>query len=92
MNIVNDLKTISGQIDKLNQYDFKSLTSYREVNNLRKKLLDDFGMYANGNKIFPNKISRNFSISPGTFNVEITLKNGEKFYDTIIVRDDPIKN
>ena len=73
------------------KFDFNNKNSFREINLLRKDLLDKYGMYAGGEKIFGDKIYNNFNISPGKYKITITLENQEVFSDIITVRDDPIK-
>ena len=49
-------------------------------------------MYADGKKIFGDKLYNEFDIEEGIYNVMIRLDNGDKFTDKIIVRDDPVKS
>ena len=59
---------------------------------MRKILVDNYGMYAEGKKIFGDKIYKKFDASPGNYKVYIELDNGEVYSNTIDVRDDPIKS
>ena len=81
-------------VDKkgLNSYDFKDQKSFSDINKLRKKFLDNYGMYANGKKIFGDKLYNEFDIEEGIYNVIIRLDNGDNFKDKIIVRKDPLKS
>ena len=81
-------------VDKkgLNSYDFKDQKSFSDINKLRKKFLDNYGMYANGKKIFGDKLYNEFDIEEGIYNVMIRLDNGDNFKDKIIVRKDPLKS
>jgi len=81
-------------VDKkgLNSYDFKDQKSFSDINKLRKKFLDNYGMYANGKKIFGDKLYNEFDIEEGIYNVMIRLDNGDNFRDKIIVRKDPLKS
>ena len=72
--------------------DFNKTKSFNEINKLRKVLLDNYGMYAGGNKMFGDKIYKEFNAPPGNYNVYIKLDNGEEFSDTIYVRDDPLRS
>ncbi len=72
--------------------DFNKAKSFYEINKLRKVLLDNYGMYASGEKIFGEKVYMKYDASPGKYNVYIELDNGEVYSDTIDVRDDPIKS
>jgi len=72
--------------------DFNKTKSFNEINKLRKVLLDNYGMYAEGKKIFGDKIYKKFDASPGNYKVYIELDNGEVYSNTIDVRDDPIKS
>jgi len=49
-------------------------------------------MYAGGNKMFGDKIYKEFDAPPGNYNVYIKLDNGEEFSDKIYVRDDPLRS
>ena len=57
-----------------------------------KKFLDNYGMYANGKKMFGDKLYSEFDVEEGIYNVMIRLDNGNTFTDKIIVREDPIKS
>ena len=72
--------------------DFNKAKSFYEINKLRKVLLDNYGMYASGEKIFGEKVYMKYDASPGKYNVYIELDSGEVYSDTIDVRDDPIKS
>ena len=91
IDLVNDLGDIVLDKKNLKSYNFQKLNSYAEVNKLRKKFLDEFGMYANGKKIIGEKVYQTYDIEPGKYKVKIELESGESFRNTIIVRDDPIK-
>ena len=92
INLVDELKDIVIDKKNLKQYNFKNLNSFDEINKLRKSFLDDYGMYANGKKIFGDKLYESYEVKPGKYNLKIELESGESFTDTIIVRDDPIKS
>ena len=81
-------------IDKkgLDKYNFIDQKSFTDLNKVRKSFLDDYGMYAGGVKVFDDKLYDNFEADEGIYSVEILLKNGKKFTDKIIVREDPLKS
>ena len=91
IDLVKLLQNIATDKKNLEKFDFNNKNSFREINLLRKDLLDKYGMYAGGEKIFGDKIYNNFNISPGKYKITITLENQEVFSDIITVRDDPIK-
>ena len=91
IDLVKLLQNIAIDKENLEKFDFNNKKSFREINLLRKNLLDEYGMYAGGKKIFGVKIYKNFNISPGKYKITITLDNQEIFSDIITVRDDPIK-
>ena len=91
IDLVQLLQNIATDKKNLEKFDFNNKNSFREINLLRKDLLDKYGMYAGGEKIFGDKIYNNFNISPGKYKITITLENQEVFSDIITVRDDPIK-
>ena len=91
IDLVKLLQNIATDKKNLEKFDFNNKNSFREINLLRKNLLDKYGMYAGGEKIFGDKIYKNFNISPGKYKMTITLENQEVFSDIITVRDDPIK-
>ena len=80
-------------IDKKNlkKYNFKNLNSFSEINKLRKSFLDDFGMYANGKKIFGDKLYESYDVKPGEYKIILDLENGESHKEIILVREDPLK-
>ena len=92
IDLVKLLQNIAIDKENLEKFDFNNKKSFREINLLRKNLLDKYGMYAGGEKIFGDKIYKNFNISPGKYKITITLENQEVFSDIIIVREDPIKS
>ena len=92
IDLVKLLQNIETDKKNLEKFDFNNKKSFREINLLRKNLLDKYGMYAGGEKIFGDKIYKNFNISPGKYKITITLENQEVFSDIIIVREDPIKS
>jgi len=92
IDLVKLLQNIATDKKNLEKFDFNNKNSFREINLLRKDLLDKYGMYAGGEKIFGDKIYNNFNISPGKYKISITLENQEVFSDIITVRDDPIKS
>ncbi len=92
IDLVQLLQNIATDKKNLEKFDFNNKNSFREINLLRKDLLDKYGMYAGGEKIFGDKIYNNFNISPGKYKITITLENQEVFSDIITVRDDPIKS
>ena len=91
IDLVKLLQNIETDKKNLEKFDFNNKKSFKEINLLRKNLLDEYGMYAGGKKIFGDKIYKNFNISPGKYKITITLDNQEIFSDIITVRDDPIK-
>jgi len=91
IDLVKLLQNIETDKKNLEKFDFNNKKSFKEINLLRKNLLDEYGMYAGGKKIFGVKIYKNFNISPGKYKITITLDNQEIFSDIITVRDDPIK-
>ena len=91
IDLVKLLQKIATDKKNLEKFDFNNKKSFREINSLRKNLLDKYGMYAGGRKIFGDKIYKNFNVSPGKYKITITLENQEVFSDIITVRNDPIK-
>ena len=91
INLVDDLKDIVIDKKNLKQYDFKNLNSFDEINKLRKSFLDDYGMYANGKKIFGDKLYESYVVKPGKYKLFLELENGESFSEIISVREDPLK-
>ena len=92
IGIKESFKEIVDDKKGLNSYDFKDQKSFSDINKLRKKFLDNYGMYANGKKIFGDKLYNEFDIEEGIYNVMIRLDNGDNFRDKIIVRKDPLKS
>ena len=92
IDLVDYLKGIVSDNKILMSLDFNKTKSFNEINKLRKVLLDNYGMYARGNKMFGDKIYKEFDAPPGNYNVYIKLDNGEEFSDTIYVRDDPLRS
>ena len=91
INLVDELKDIVIDKKNLKQYDFKNLNSFDEINKLRKSFLDDYGMYANGKKIFGDKLYESYVVKPGKYKLFLELENGESFSEIISVREDPLK-
>ena len=91
IDLVKLLQNIATNKKNLEKFDFNNKKSFREINLLRKNLLDEYGMYAGGEKIFGDKIYKNINISSGKYKIIIKLDNQEVFSDIITVRDDPIK-
>lgn len=91
INLVDELKDVVIDKKNLKQYDFKNLNSFDEINKLRKSFLDDYGMYANGNKIFGDKLYESYVVKPGKYKLFLELENGESFSEIISVREDPLK-
>ena len=91
INLVDELKDVVIDKKNLKQYNFKNLNSFDEINKLRKSFLDDFGMYANGKKIFGDKLYESYDVIPGEYKLLIELENGESYSDVILVREDPLK-
>ena len=91
INLVDELKDVIIDKKNLKQYDFKNLNSFDEINKLRKSFLDDYGMYANGKKIFGDKLYESYVVKPGKYKLFLELENGESFSEIISVREDPLK-
>ena len=91
LNLVDELKDVVIDKKNLKQYDFKNLNSFDEINKLRKSFLDDYGMYANGKKIFGDKLYESYVVKPGKYKLFLELENGESFSEIISVREDPLK-
>ena len=91
INLVDELKDVVIDKKNLKQYDFKNLNSFDEINKLRKSFLDDYGMYANGKKIFGDKLYESYVVKPGKYKLILELENGESFSEIISVREDPLK-
>ena len=89
--LIDYLKDVAIDKKNLEKFNFKNKSSFREINQLRKMLLDEYGMYALGKNIFGEKIYKDFVVSEGKYKIKITTENKEVFSDEIIVRDDPIK-
>ena len=92
ISLVDDLKDDVLDKKNLKKYNFKNLNTFSEINKLRKPFLDEFGMYANGKKIFGDKLYESFEVKPGNYKLKIELENGESYSDIIIVREDPLKS
>ena len=90
INLVDELKDVVIDKKNLKQYDFKNLNSFDEINKLRKSFLDDYGMYANGKKIFGDKLYESYVVKPGKYKLILELENGEFFSEIISVREDPL--
>jgi len=90
--IKKEFKDIVREKRGLDSYNFKAQESFTDLNIIRKKFLDNYGMYAGGEKIFPEKLYENFEASEGIYNLKIRLENGKEFTDKIVVREDPIKS
>ena len=91
INLIDELKDVVIDKKNLKQYDFKNLNSFDEINKLRKSFLDDYGMYANGKKIFGDKLYESYVVKPGKYKLFLELENGESFSEIISVREDPLK-
>jgi len=91
INLVDELKDVVIDKKNLKQYDFNNLNSFDEINKLRKSFLDDYGMYANGKKIFGDKLYESYVVKPGKYKLFLELENGESFSEIISVREDPLK-
>ena len=91
INLVDELKDVVIDKKNLKQYDFKNLNSFDEINKLRKSFLDDYGMYANGKKIFGDKLYESYVVKPGKYKLFLELENGESFSEIISIREDPLK-
>ena len=92
ISLVDELKDDVLDKKNLKKYNFKNLNTFSEINKLRKPFLDEFGMYANGKKIFGDKLYESFEVKPGNYKLKIELENGESYSDIIIVREDPLKS
>lgn len=91
INLIKYLEDIGLDKKNLEKFNFENKKSFREINILRKSLLDKYGMYAGGEKIFGDKIYKKFNVPSGKYKINIKLDNKEVFSDVITVRDDPIK-
>ena len=92
IDLVDYLKGIVTDKKILMSLDFNKTKSFDEINKLRKILVDNYGMYASGEKNFGEKIYMKYDATPENYNVYIELDNGEVYSDTIDVRNDPIKS
>ena len=92
IELVNYLKDIVTDRKILSSLDFSKTKSFNEINKLRKILLDNYGMYAGGKKIFGDKIYKKFDVPVGNYKIYIELDNGEIYTDIINIREDPIKS
>ena len=92
IDLVDYLKGIVTDKKILMSLDFNKTKSFDEINKLRKILVDNYGMYASGEKKFGEKIYMKYDATPENYNVYIELDNGEVYSDTIDVRNDPIKS
>ena len=92
IKIKKEFKSIAIDKKGLDKYNFIDQKSFTELNKVRKSFLDDYGMYANGVKVFDEKLYDNFEADEGIYNIEIRLNNGKKFTDKIVVREDPLKS
>ena len=91
IDLVEEFKDITIDKRNLKKYNFKNLNSFSEINKLRKSFLDDFGMYANGKKIFGDKLYESYDVKPGEYKIILELENGESHKEIILVREDPLK-
>jgi photosystem II stability/assembly factor-like uncharacterized protein len=91
IDLVEEFKDIAIDKKNLKKYNFKNLNSFSEINKLRKSFLDDFGMYANGKKIFGDKLYESYDVKPGEYKIILDLENGESHEEIILVREDPLK-
>jgi hypothetical protein len=91
IDLVEEFKDIAIDKKNLKKYNFKNLNSFSEINKLRKSFLDDFGMYANGKKIFGDKLYESYDVKPGEYKIILDLENGESHKEIILVREDPLK-
>ena len=92
IELVNYLKDIVIDRKILSSLDFSKTKSFNEINKLRKILLDNYGMYAGGKKIFGDKVYKKFDAPVGNYKIYIELDNGEIYTDIINIREDPIKS
>ena len=92
IELVNYLKDIVTDRKILSSLDFSKTKSFNEINKLRKILLDSYGMYAGGKKIFGDKVYKKFDAPVGNYKIYIELDNGEIYTDIINIREDPIKS
>ncbi len=92
IELVNYLKDIVTDRKILSSLDFSKTKSFNEINKLRKILLDNYGMYAEGKKIFGDKVYKKFDVPVGNYKIYIELDNGEIYTDIINIREDPIKS
>ena len=92
VEIKKEFKDIVRDKKGLDSYNFKDQKSFTDLNVIRKKFLDNYGMYAGGEKVFPKKLYEDFEVSEGIYNLKIRLENGKEFTDKIVVREDPIKS
>ena len=69
--------------------DLASASNPRQLNAVRKSLVDNFNAYAGGRPIFGPKIGR-VTAEPGDYKVTVTA-NGESSTSYFKVREDPLK-
>jgi photosystem II stability/assembly factor-like uncharacterized protein len=91
IDLIKYLEKIGIDKKDLEKYNFENTKSFREINILRKSLLDNYGMYAGEDIIFGDKVYKNFIVPSGQYKININLVNEEIFSGIISVREDPIK-
>tara|TARA_B110000014_G_scaffold117405_1_gene80630 strand:+ start:1658 stop:4564 length:2907 start_codon:yes stop_codon:yes gene_type:complete len=91
IDLVKYLEKIGIDKKDLEKYNFENTKSFKEINILRKSLLDNYGMYAGEDIIFGDKVYKNFNVPSGQYKININIGNEEIFSDIINVREDPIK-
>ena len=73
IDLIKYLEKIGIDKKDLEKYNFENTTSFREINILRKSLLDNYGMYAGEDIIFGDKVYKNFIVPSGQYKININL-------------------
>lgn len=96
-NLTKAIATLRGRVNKREliklldeaEKDLGSASNPRQLNAVRKILVDNFNAYAGGRQIFGPKIGR-ITAAPGDYKVTVTA-NGESSTNYFKVREDPLK-